>query len=248
MKLLIKYPTRARWDTFKKTLGQYMGRLSNKHEVEFVISMDVDDRSMNNPEVHAYLDALKNVSYCYGENRTKVEAINANMQNHEFDVVLLASDDMIPEVDGYDDIICSALQEYFPDTDGVLHFHDGRVGESLNTLSIMGKKMYDRFGYIYHPDYKSLWCDNEFHEVTRAMGKVKWIDRVIIRHAWVDATGQDGLHRHNESFHNVDKRTYDKRKSLGFPKEAVMVHQPERVSRDPRRRYSGKATRSTRRP
>jgi hypothetical protein len=158
MKLLIKFPTRGRPRVFRDTFQKYIDYQSGKHEVQFVLTMDVDDGSMNTPEQLEFINSKPNVTYCFGRSNTKVEAINANMEGHEFDVLLLASDDMVPQVMGYDDIILSNMEKYYPDTDGVLHFNDARTGRGLNTLSIMGKKMYDHFGYIYHPDYKSLWC------------------------------------------------------------------------------------------
>ena len=60
--------------------------------------------------------------------------------------------------------------KHFPDTDGVLWFFDG-WRKDLNTLCIIGRKYYERFGYIYHPDYKSFWCDAEFTEVANKLKK-----------------------------------------------------------------------------
>ena len=235
MKLLIKFPTRGRREVFQNTFESYYSMLSGKHEVEFRISMDVDDKVMNRDDVWSFLDEKKNITYCYGENTCKVGAINANMDGAEFDVLLLASDDMIPQVHGYDDIIITKMQEHFPEMDGALHFNDGRAAEALCTLSIMGKKMYDRFGYIYHPQYTSLWCDNEFHEVCHSWGKMKYVDNIIIKHAWVDATGSDNLHQRNESFHDADKIVYTARKNAGFPKEHVVIERTRR-SREQRRK------------
>ena len=65
----------------------------------------------------------------------------------------------------------------YPDTDGVLWFNDGFQGNRLNTLCILGKKYYERFNYIYHPDYISLYCDEEQTNVARNMNKM--VDLVI---------------------------------------------------------------------
>ena len=75
-------------------------------------------------------------------------------------IVLLASDDMIPMEKGFDNIIIDKMKNYYPDTDGVLWFNDGYQGDKLNTLCILGKKYYDRFGYIYNPEYISVLSDN----------------------------------------------------------------------------------------
>jgi hypothetical protein len=88
-----------------------------------------------------------------GRSCGKIGAINRDMDlAPPFDILLLASDDMIPIVKGYDRII----RDNMPlDTDRVLHFNDGHRTDSLNTLCILGKKYYDRFGYIYYPEYKT---------------------------------------------------------------------------------------------
>ncbi len=220
MKLLIKFPSRARREIFKNTFNLYYSKLSGKHEVEFRVTMDVDDSNMNMPEVIEFLDSKKNITYCYGNSNSKVSAINANMEDVEFDVLLLASDDMIPKEDGYDDVIISKMKELYPELDGALHFNDGRQSE-LCTLSIMGKNLYDRFGYIYHPDYKSLWCDNEFHDVCQQWNVMKFVDQVIIHHQWADVHGGDALHYRNEALYNRDKAVYEARKKAGFPTESI---------------------------
>ena len=140
MKLLIKFPTRFREKKFRNTLDRYYKFLSGKHDYEFIISMNENDPSMNNIKMKKYLLNKENLKYFYGKFRNKVEAINGNLDNVDFDVLLLASDDMIPIVKGYDDIIMKNMKKYFSNTDGVLHFNDGRRGKRLNTLSIMGKK------------------------------------------------------------------------------------------------------------
>jgi hypothetical protein len=123
-----------------------------------------------------------------------------------FDIILLASDDMIPVQEGYDDIICSDMEKHFPDTDGVLWYNDGLVGSRLNTLSIMGKKYFDRFGYMYNPEYESVFCDNEFMEVSLILGKCQYNQKVLIEHQWVGKTNpNDPLHVKNNAASNYKR-------------------------------------------
>jgi hypothetical protein len=192
--------------------------LSGKHEYEFVVSLDKSDPTMSSTRIKRFLEDQKNTKYFYGNNRNKVQAINADMSGKIFETLVLISDDMIPIEKGYDDIIAENMVKFFPDLDGCLHFNDGKVGERLNTLVIMGKKLYDYFGYIYHPAYMSLWCDNEFHEMTYKMNKAKYIDKVIIKHEWTKYTGKDYTHVKSESFFKRDKKMFDARKTSGFPK------------------------------
>jgi len=185
MKILFKYPTRGRPLKFFRALESYYKLMSNQKNFEFIVTLDNDDSEMNKPEILESLKKIPNLTYKLGNSKSKIEAINADMQNTNFDILVLVSDDMIPEEKGYDDIIRNEMNSKFPDTDGVLWFFDG-WRRDLNTLSILGKKYYDRFGYIYHPAYKSFWCDAEFTDVGNILNKQAFIDRVIIRHLHPD--------------------------------------------------------------
>jgi len=218
MKLLVKFPTRSRPDKFFSVLDQYYNNLEDLENTTFVISCDSDDNSMNCPESIEKLTKYKNLNFYFGNNKNKIEAINADLQDKNFDIILLASDDMIPKEKGYDTIIRQAFIKFFPDTDGVLWFNDGYQGQNLNTLCILGKKYYERFGYIYNPTYISLWCDTEFTDVSRMLNKVKYIPHIIIKHEHPVWLGEkwDDLQKKNDSFNNIDKENYLKRKEKNF--------------------------------
>jgi hypothetical protein len=224
--ILFKFPTRSRPDKFRNQFDKYYSMLSGSLNVAFVVSMDTDDSTMNNDDMKWWLSPAnggrKNIFYHYGNSKTKVQAVNADMQHYNsWKILVLLSDDMSPQINGYDKIIYDDMMKSYSDLDGALHYNDGRVGNRLITLSIMGKKMYDRFGYIYNPSYTSLYCDNEWHEVVYSMNKAVYIDRVIIKHDWTDYTGKDPLHIRNESFYGSDGLVFQKRKRLGFPKILV---------------------------
>lgn len=216
--LLIKFPTRSRVEKFFTTLDRYYELLSGKHEVKFVITCDNDDFTMNNSEIKLKLAGYKNLKVEFGDHKSKIEAINAGLNRHEFDIVLLASDDMIPIVKGYDDVIIDKMTKTFPNFDGVLWFNDGVQQNRLNTLCILGKTYYKTFGYIYNPEYKSLWCDLEFTQVGNILNKQKYFNDVIIRHEHHSATGIgfDELYSLNEQHESADKETYIRRQAKGF--------------------------------
>ncbi len=186
-KLLVKFPTRGRPEKFFSVLDSYRN-LSRSNNIRFLVSCDLDDVTMNNDEVRKKFESYDNVEVHYGNSKTKIEAINADMLGQDFDICLLASDDMIPEVVGYDLEIIRQMKVNYPDYDGVIWFSDGYQKKNLNTLIILGKRYYDRFGYLYHPDYVSFYCDNEFMQVAFALGKQTYIDHVIIRHEHPDNT------------------------------------------------------------
>jgi hypothetical protein len=218
MKLLIKFPTRNRKEQFFSTFRKYQEYLSEDTTM-FLITIDEDDLTMNNQEVINELTSYTNVEVTIGKSESKVHAINRDINiNSNWDIILLASDDMIPQIKGFDKIINSLMKTTYPDTDGILFFNDGFKGKELNTLCILGKKYYERFGYIYHPDYKSTWCDNEFMMVGDVLKKQTYFPMVIIKHEHPDwGYGQmDEIHVKNHNNLNYDRDLFYQRKSKNF--------------------------------
>lgn len=218
MRLLLKYPTRGRPGMFRDTLKLYYDMMSGEVDYRFFVSMDRDDETMNTKGVMEFLESQPNLSYNYGNNTTKIQAINADMDKvGDWDVLLLVSDDMHPVVKGYDKIIMDDMQKHFPDLSGVLHYNDGEWGRKLNTLSIMGINYYKKATYIYHPAYRSFFCDNEFTEVSNRNCLAVYIDNVIIRHAKRENIRKpDATYRKNSRENAFDRALFQRRKANGF--------------------------------
>ena len=212
-KILFKFPTRSRFEIFKSTLDLYYKLLSNKHKYQFIITLDNDDEQMNSSEARSYLNSKPNLKYYYGDSKSKIEAVNADMDKADpWSVCVLLSDDMIPQIQGYDDIIVNKMKEHFPNNDGVLWFDDGYLGKNnLITLSIVGKNYYDIDGHIYHPAFRSLWCDNYQLFLAQKRNKIIYIPQTIIKHEWMRVTGNDNLHKINSApgIYETEKCTYD---------------------------------------
>ena len=227
MRILLKCPTRSRPEKLIETLRSYVYLAHKRDEIGVAISCDDDDTSMTRPsiqgDIHKLLSPFAWHQIFYGSNKSKIEACNANMQEitWEWDIVVLVSDDMIPRIEGWDDIIRSHMKVYFPDTMGILWFNDGFQGDKLNTLCIYGRKMYEYLGHIYQPEYKSLFCDTELTDRCRddLAPYCKYISYCIIRHEH-PGTGfkekMDPLYAKNQTFWNEDMHTYIRRKKYPY--------------------------------
>jgi len=221
MKILFKYPTFRRPEWFKKTLEKYYEFLSDKVDYEFLITLNSDDETMNNFRMRMFLNDQPNLSYHFGYYKNKIEAINAGMNNvTDYDILFLISDDMIPVMPGFDLIVAEKMQNHFPNMDGALHFDDDCCGKDKTiTLSIMGKKLYEHFGYIYHPDYKSFYCDNEFTDEVYRLKKAVFLPTVVVKHDWKGwGKNRDEVYKRNTSLGKGDQAVYNRRKKNGFPK------------------------------
>lgn len=209
MKLFIQFPTRSRPNRFTQYLLRYVEYLEDKSNFHIQVSCDTDDKTMNDPYMIHFIKCLRNVSIVFNDNRSKIEAINTGIPRQGWDVLLLASDDMWPVTKGYDNVIRKEMKKNFPDTDGVLHFNDGIHGKKLNTLAILGNKYYNRFNYVYHPKYKSLYADNEFHEISKQLNKQSYSDTMIIQHLRKEVK-RDNLHKINHYYAQRDKLRYER--------------------------------------
>jgi len=220
MKFLFKYASLGRPEWFKQTLDKYFFMLSGRHEYRFLITLNKNDITMNNKDIRIFMDGYAHLKYKYGNHQTKIEAINADMEDEDFDILFVVSDDMIPIVPSFDDVIVKLMEEHFPNMDGALHFHDGCCGKDVTiTLSIMGKKMYNYFGYIYHPEYRSFYCDLEFTDEVRRLEKVVYSPEIIVKHEYKGWGGADATYNRNSKLGRPDEVTYNRRKKLGFPRE-----------------------------
>lgn len=170
MRILLNFASRSRPEKFKACLDNI--RQTAKGEVFILAKLDYDDPE-NYPR-YGY-DGLS-----WGSKEGKIKAINRDIPG-EFDIIMNHSDDMWFIEHGWDEIVKNDFQTYFPDLDGVLHYPDGHAN-GLLTYSIIGRKYYKRDGFIYHPDFVSLWADNLAQELAIKRGKYKFIDRQIFEH------------------------------------------------------------------
>jgi hypothetical protein len=239
MNILLKCPTRSRPQKVIATLAKYIQLATQPAKLGIAVSCDADDTSMTRNLVkEELLRTLRPAAWkqvFYGTSRSKIEACNANMSevNYPWDIVVLVSDDMIPQVSGWDDVIRSHMMSRFPDTNGILWFNDGCQGEKLNTLCIYGRKIYEEFGHIYEPSYKSLFCDTELTDRCRTDLKDRclYVPYCIIRHEHPGAgytQNSDALYQHNQKFWNEDMFNYIARKKYAYDWSVLIATIPGR--------------------
>jgi len=239
MNILLKCPTRSRPQRVLATLSAYIRLATQKSKIGIAVSCDEDDTSMTRNLVKEELQRTLNQAawsrIFYGPNKTKIQACNANMRevDYAWDIVVLVSDDMVPQVSGWDDVIRSHMISKFPDTNGILWFNDGCQGEKLNTLCIYGRKMYEEFGNIYEPEYKSFYCDTELTDRCRTDLKDRclYVPYCIIRHEHPGAgytERNDALYQQNSRFWLDDMFAYVRRKKYPYDWTVMIATIPGR--------------------
>jgi hypothetical protein len=187
-------------------------------DFEILASLDTDDETMNNPIMKAWMEQRKDcLTVVWGESKSKIDAINRDVDKAKpWDILVNTSDDMWFIRRGFDDLIRKDMGEKLT---GVLHYDDGRInGKKIMTMSIMGRKYYDMFGYIYHPDYKSFYSDNEATEVAKLSGYYKYSGERLFDHMHPT----EGLGKMDEQYTNNnrnwahDEEVFSRRKAINF--------------------------------
>ncbi len=179
--ILFKLATRSRPEKARASINNIIENCTSDN-FTILVSADFDDDSMKN---FSYVHS--NVTIVYGISKSKIDAINRDMDIvKDWDILINTSDDMVFTNKGFDNII---RQDFEGNLDQFIHYSDGNQKENISTMSIMGKEYYERFNYIYHPDYKSLWCDAEATEVAVLLGKYRYMgdNKILFRHmhpAW----------------------------------------------------------------
>ena len=219
MKILFKFPSRSRPEKFFAALDNIIENALNDDYL-IVCSLDSDDATMNNQKVFDKIITYEDkVTAIFSKSLNKVDAVNRNIGTIlNWDILCLHSDDMVFTKKGFDLDIINSMQRIFADTDGILHFPDGHANETLITYPIIGRKYFERFGYIYNPIYNSLFCDNEQMEVAQKLGKYAYIDEHIFEHrhpVWGFGQYDEQLKR-TQKFWDRDKRIYNQRKAINF--------------------------------
>jgi glycosyltransferase involved in cell wall biosynthesis len=145
----ILHPSRQRPDKSLHTLQKWLNNAKTK--VEVIVSLDEDDPTLGVYEMNS---THENIKIIINKNRSAVDAINNAAKAATGDIFIVVSDDTdCPQ--GWDQKILNATEGR---TDWILKCPDG-IQKWIITMPIMDRTYYNRFGYIYYPEFKHMFCD-----------------------------------------------------------------------------------------
>lgn len=226
MKFLINFASRSRPEKYHACIKNLRECFT---DYKVLLKVDRDD-----PDVREYFSTVyEEVIIKLGYSGSKVDAINRDIPADGWEILINTSDDIMWKPErifpggqwltnpGAGQIIAKNME---PDT--FLHFPEAYAEsqakkqrrQSTCVVSIMDRVYYNRFGYIYNPEYISLYCDNEATEVARKLGRYKFVDKIICEHLH-PVTGRaknDDQYRYTQSFASEDKKTFMRRRNYNF--------------------------------
>lgn len=136
--------------------------------VEYILSIDYDDphkglyqaKFLGNGLVcdrsGVGVGAWRHDGILESGNRSAVDAINNAAKHSTSDIIVVMSDDF----DCPPQWATALLRLTEGKTDWIAKTPDG-IQKWIITLPIMDRTYYNRFGYIYYPEYRHMFCDTE---------------------------------------------------------------------------------------
>lgn len=153
------HPSRSRPDKSFETVQKWISRARGV-EVELIVSLDEDDPMLQEYQERHVARVTVN------KNRSAVGAINSAATKAKGNILIVVSDDTdCPE--NWAELL---LKEVEGKSDWILKTQDG-IQSWIITMPVMDRIYYNRFGYIYHPDYLHMFCDTELTCVADLTGR-----------------------------------------------------------------------------
>lgn len=178
MTIRYNFASRSRKNKFLNCLDN-IHSLARHDDFHIVATLDVDDSEMNSEEVKNRIAQYPKVIPYWGISKNKIDAINKNIfLGPKFDILLNHSDDFHFTKNGYDLDILEAFNNF----KGLVHFPDQQVGAKLITYAMMHKEYLDIDGWIYQPEFDSVYADNFQQDLAKRRGKYKFINKKIFEH------------------------------------------------------------------
>jgi hypothetical protein len=231
----IIHPSRSRPEKALETFHKWSNHTPQER---YILSLDYDD-----PDLQKYLDGMpnefvlwfdvhkqpsQNAYIVVGKNRSAVDAIN-NAARFASGTLVVISDDMEPCYNWEYELgqVIKKHEDNHPYNDPwILKTYDG-IQPYIITMPIMNKEYYKKFGYIYHPDFKHLFCDTYLTCVADIIGK-KITAGLLFKHNHysINGTPPDELHKRNDATWKEGQDTFIKLMKGFTPEERARIKDP----------------------
>lgn len=242
MKFSLVHASRGRPDQAAGVVSEWRNAASGEHEVEHLLSVDEDDSTLGTYRARARELGVMLVA---GPNKTLVQAANRAAERAEGETLIVVSDDFgcPPRWD-------ADLAAVFGERRDLAVLVDDGLGARIMTLPILGRDLYRRLGYVYHPAYHGQFVDEDLTETAKALGVLIEAKQLLFPHrhfsaghAKLDATYM----RHNQPRSWWSGwMTFEQRKLQGFgvrPPSAGAARQASRIGAYARLRRVGSVIR-----
>lgn len=186
-KILVKFASRGRPSRFFDGMENIFKMCARPDFIRVLVTIDSDDETMFNERALARFSEYGNAHMVVGSSKNKIDATNRDFEDmpedwKDWDIIANYSDDQRFTAYGWDEMIRADFAQHSPDFSHFMAYLDPDTHGALSTLYIAGRKFYDKFGFIYDPQFVSLFCDNLVEDCAKRMGKFHYTGYSIYRH------------------------------------------------------------------
>jgi len=214
MRFTLIHPSRGRATRAKETFDYWMRCHSGLTEVEHILSLDLSDAQNT-----LYTTLFSSSKVIINDNNCVVQATNHAAKIATGDVLIYLSDDFeCPQ--NWDTLIYnemifqSAKGSWLLKVDDLLQ----RFEADVLTIPIMSRELHDRLGYFFHPEYKSMFCDQHLYWICKNNGFLLFAPNLKFPHLHYTNSKAPMDKTYKDSAANWDqgKALYYKHRQEGF--------------------------------
>lgn len=214
MKISCIHPSRSRPELALSTAKKWIERAGT--DIEYILSVDSSD-----PKLRQYYDLWNNnvtidsIIFC-NDNKSAIQAINVAAEISTEDLIVVVSDDFDCPENWVEKLLTSILGKVKSSDAFIVKTQDG-IQPVIITLPILSRAYYEKFGYVYFPEYDHLFCDTEMTAVAEMTGKVVQSD-VMFRHNhyMVGGMKKDAINEKNNATWQQGEKLFNERKAINF--------------------------------
>jgi len=214
MKISLIHPSRGRAKKARETLDYWLEHASDKPNIHHILSIDIDD-----PQRVEYVALFLESLIIIANNKSVVEATNIGAFASRGDILIYLSDDFkCPDLWDLElnKALAGALEyPWLIKVDDCLQ----KFEVPVLTIPIMTRALYNRLGYFWHPEYKSMFVDQDLYEVCK---KNNWLVmapslKFPHEHCSIGKAERDQTYINSEKNWDQGKELFARRKMEGFP-------------------------------
>lgn len=211
MKISLLHPSRGRPQKSAQTTREWIDKAGC--DTELLVSIDFSDPLRWEYQNHYGVHCLfKN------ENNSVVQATNIVAKQCTGDILLYLSDDF----KCFENWGLAVLKEFEVESKPLLLKVDDCLQKftvPVLTIPIMNRALYEKLGYFWHPEYKSMHVDVDLYYTVLQLGSIKYCQHLKFphHHACNGMAPNDETYTRSAANWDQGLEVFNRRKKQGFP-------------------------------
>jgi hypothetical protein len=214
--------TTARPEKWMDAYVAWWSRAVNPKAIEYILA--VDERWGFDRQHPPIVNDATKVHWCTGR-RDSTTGWNEAAAQSTGRVLITAQDDQTPPERWDEELGKVIAAKLFLDEEFVVEVSSGPLADKnrLMVISILSRVRYEKLGYVFYPEYRAMYADDEFGEHARKDGIVIDARHLMFYHqhpAQDTYKPWDEVYRAENAAPNFvhGKALLERRRALGFPR------------------------------